>query len=163
MLSSLLLLAACGGGGGGDAAPPATQPMRLTATALDLGPATSSAELVVSLPDTPTGSPVLLQVAIELPPALVLAAGAPLQAATNLVHLEGEWHDGRYLVLCGDAQNRIAAPLPTGALFRLRLAAATPRQVGQHEIRLLDLRATDSVGTRLPVATDPLLIPVTVR
>jgi hypothetical protein len=159
--SLLLLVPACGGGGGGTVTPVGA-PVRLQATALDLGPATSEAELVVRLADT-TESPALMRLAVELPPALALAANDRLLPVALLPTLEGEAQGNRLLVLCGDARNPVAGSIPNGALFRVRLVAAVPRQVGTHQIKLVDLQASASDGSRLPVDGAPVLVPVTLR
>ncbi|MBX3464077.1 MAG: hypothetical protein KF830_12965 [Planctomycetes bacterium] len=159
----LLFVPACGGGGGGGSTPPAALPVRLAAAPLDVGPATTAVDLVVELADATSIAPVLLQVAIELPPALALAPADRLQAIAGVPDLDGETKDGRFVVLCGDARNPAAAPLAKGPLFRLRLVTSTPRQLGVHQIRLRDLRAADSAGTNLAVDPAPALVAVTVR
>lgn len=158
----LLSLSACGGGGGGTVAP-VTVPVRLQADALDLGPSTSSAELVVRLASETTEAPVLVQATIELPPALTLAAVDRLLPVAALPTLDGEWRDGQFVVICGDAQNAVAAPLPRGPLFRVRLVATSPRQPGTYELRLIELRAAAADGTRLPIDTAPSVVSVTLR
>ena len=84
VLPTTLLLAACGGGGGGGPVPPVTSPVRLEADALDLAPLVTTAELAVRLAGDPEKPPVALQVAVELPPALLLAPNDRLAAATQL-------------------------------------------------------------------------------
>lgn len=161
--SFLLLLAACGGGGGGGVVTPVTAPLALTAAPLDLGPATSEVELVVQLATDGGQAPVLLQVAIELPPALTLASGTRLLPARNLPTLDRELTSNQLLVVCGDAQNADAGPLAEGPLFRVRLVAATPRQVGTHAVRLTGLLASAADGSRLTVATEPAVVAVQLR
>lgn len=161
-LSLLLLVPACGGGGGGTVVP-ATVPVRLTAAPLDLGPATSEVELVVQIDAATTESPVLLQLAIELPPALAFAASDRLLPSANAATLDGELQGNRLVVLCGDAQNPVANVLAKGPLFRVRLVTATPRQVGTHEVRLIELRAAAADGSRLPTDAAPTIVPVTLR
>lgn len=160
-LALLLLLPACGGGGG--TVVPVTTQVRLEAAPLDLGANVSAAELAVALPTDVGAAAVLVRVAVELPPALALAATDRLAAATTLPDLDGELQDGRFVVLCGDARNAGAAPLPKGELFRLRLVTATPRQTGTFEVRLTELQAAAADGTPLPVATTPTVVPVRIR
>lgn len=159
----LLCLSACGGGGGGGTVAPVAVPVRLDAAPLDLGPAVTATELLVRLADDTTEAPALLQVAVELPPALALPASDRLVAATPVPNLDGEPRDGRFVVLCGDARNPDAAALPKGPLFRLRLVTATPRQPGTYELRLVDLEAAAADGRRLPVHTEATVVPVTIR
>jgi len=159
----VLLVPACGGGGGGGVVTPLTVPVTLQADPLDLGPATSEAELVVQLATDSGQAPVLLQVAVELPPALALAPGTRLLPARSLPTLDGEASSNRLLVLCGDAQNADAAPLGKGPLFRVRLVAASPRQTGTHSVRLTGLLASAADGTPLTVATEPIEVPVRLR
>jgi hypothetical protein len=157
----LLLCSACGGGGGGGT-PPSSNPARLAADDLDLGPQTQSAELVVRLDDAPV-LPTLLQVAIELPSALVLPSADRLIAAAPVVTLDGEMQDERFVVLCGDAQNPDASPMPRGPLFRLRLLTSTPRQPGTHAIRLHEVRAAAEDGTVIATDANPVTVNVTIR
>jgi len=156
------LLCACGGGGGGGG-PGVALPVRLAAADLDFAPSVSSGELLVQLAELPTSVPVLLQVAIELPPTLALAPGDPLLPAQTLVTLRGEMHGGRYVVVCGDDQNRQALPLRTGPLFSLRLVTSTPRQLGTHTITLRDLRAARSDGSDAGGDVNPAVATVMVR
>lgn len=158
----LLTFVACGGSGGGTVAP-ATVPVRLQADALDLGATVHAADLVVRLASDTTETPVLVQASIELPSALALPPTDRLQAIAALPTLDGEALSGRFLVVCGDTQNVVAAPLPRGPLFRLRLVAATPRQHGTFEVRITELRAAAADGTRLPVEAAPTVVPVTLR
>ncbi len=158
----LLLVPACGGSGGGTVTQ-VSVPVSLQADALDLGPATSEAELVVRLAGDVAETPVLLQVEVELPPALLLAATNRLLPAASLVTLDGEVHEGRLRVICGDAQNPTAAPLAKGPLFRVRLVAATPRQPGTYAVRLSGLLAATAAGTRVAVATEATVVTVTLR
>jgi hypothetical protein len=156
------VLSACGGGGGGGPKPPANVEARLDAPSLDLGPATTAAELAVALAFG-GAAPSLLEVAVELPPALVVAEGEPLLAAQPVHTLRGGSHDNHYRIVCGDAATRDGAPLAAGPLFRLRLATATPRQVGTFELVLRDLRAVASDGSAVAAATQPRVVTVTVR
>lgn len=158
----LSVLAACGGGGGGGGAP-ATTPTRLSAAALDLGPATTEAELAVQLAATPAQPPVLLEVAVELPAGLTLASGNPLVATQSTPTLDGGTVGGRYVVVCGDAKNKAATPLQPGPLFRVRVQTTTPRQTGTYSITLRNLRASNSDGSAAAVDPNPTIVSVTVR
>jgi hypothetical protein len=160
---ALLLLTACGGGGGSGPVAPLNTPLRLEADALDFAPAATTADLTVRLAGEPAQAPVVLQVAVELPPAMTLASGAKLTPARQLATLDGDIVDGRFLIVCGDAENVVAAPLGKGPLFRLRLATSTPRQPGTFAIRLVGLRASAAGGDVVTSETQPLSIPVTIR
>ncbi len=162
LLPVLLLCAACGGGGGSSEVTPSTAPARLAADDLDLGPATTTAELVVRLADAPT-LPALLEVAIELPNALTLPADHRLLPAVAVPTLDGDFKDGRFVVVCGDAENPVANLLQRGPLFRLQLVTSTPRQPGTYTIRLHDLRAVASDGKDIEVEGNPTSVNVTVR
>jgi hypothetical protein len=111
----------------------------------------------------PATAPALLQVAIELPPALTIAPGASLQPGQPLATLRGETVNGRYLVVCGDDRNREALPLQNGLLFSLRLATATPRQLGTFAITLRDLLAAKSDSSNADGDVNPVIATVTVR
>ncbi|HEX5051440.1 MAG TPA: hypothetical protein VFZ65_06680 [Planctomycetota bacterium] len=163
VLLALLLVPACGGSSGGGATPPAAAPARLTAADLDLGPATTSADLVVGLATTTEPAPVLLQFAVELPSALSVAPTDRLQAAVPLATLDGDFKDGRFVVLCGDGQNANASALQVGPLLRLRLVTATPRQPGTYTILLRDLRAATNDGGASAATTEPTSVQVTIR
>jgi len=160
LVSSLLLLSACGGGGGSPSA--VSTPIRLSAAALEVAPTATSAELVVQLSEAPAPAPVLIEVAIELPPGLVLTED-PLQAAQPAPTLDGGLVDGRYRVVCGDARNKSALPLQVGPLFRMRVTTAVPRQVGTYSITLRNLRAAQSNGEAVAVDPNPTVVSVTVR
>ncbi|MEO6595678.1 MAG: hypothetical protein ABIP94_13070 [Planctomycetota bacterium] len=162
VLLAFLLVSACGGGGGGPT-PPIAAPARLAATDLDLGPATTSAELLVSLATTTVPAPVLLEVAVELPPALTMTANERLLAVAPVATLDGDFVSGRFVVICGDAQNPVAQPLQPGPLFRLRLATAVPRQPGTYTILLRNLRAAASDGSASAAQTEPTSVKVTIR
>ncbi|MBM4063004.1 MAG: hypothetical protein FJ265_18200 [Planctomycetes bacterium] len=155
-----LCLAACGGGGGGGSA--VAVPMRLAASPLDLGPATTAADLEVALADRGSAAPVLLEVAVELPAALAFAT-EPLVALQPAPTLDGGTVAGRYVVVCGDARNKAAQPLQQGPLFRLRLVTASPRQPGTHRITLRNLRAAQQDGSPAPVEATPTAVDVVVR
>ena len=161
LFPALLLFSACGGGGGGG--PTVTAAVRLAAVDIDLAASTTSAELAVSLVHQSTTAPAMLQVAIELPPALTVALGDPLSAAQPLITLKGELRNGRYLVVLGDDRNRDALPLANGPLFRLRLATTTPRQVGTFQITLRDLLAAQSGGAPADFDVNPATATVTIR
>jgi hypothetical protein len=155
--------AACGGGGGGGGAAPVGDATRLAADAAEIAPAALATELLVRLARSPAVAPTLLELAVVLPPQLVLPAGARLQAAAPLANLDGDVVGNRFVVLCGDAQNEAAAPLAVGPLFRLRLQAASPRQPGEYTVRLESVRAASRTGEALPVDPAPVDVRVTVR
>lgn len=159
-LGWLFLLAACGGGGGGSGAPIGA-PTRLLAAAVELAPGATAAELTVTLAEA-ADAPTLLTVAVELPPALTIAA-SPLVAAQSVPTLDGNLHDGRFVVVCGDARNKVAQPLQPGPLFRLRVVTTTPRQTGAHTITLRNLNAARSDGSAANVDPNPTTATVTVR
>lgn len=159
-VSLLLLLSACGGGGSSPST--VSTPIRLSAVALELAPATTSAELVVQLSEAPAPAPVLIEVDLELPDGLVLTAD-PLQAAQPAPTLDGGLVDGRYRVVCGDARNKTALPLQVGPLFRVRVTTATPRRTGTFSITLRNLRAAQSNGEAVAVDPNPTVVSVTVR
>lgn len=155
----LLLLSACGGGGGGPPVQP-TEPTRLLASDLELGPTVTQGDLVVRLSTAPEPAPVLLQVAIELPPQLTLPTNERLLAARPLPTLEGDFRGGRFVVMCGDAANENAASLLPGDLFRLRLQPTLPRQPGIYTVRLQQVRAASRDGVE--VAAEPTVVAATV-
>jgi hypothetical protein len=156
----LFLLIACGGGGGSSTSPVGA-PTRLAASAVELAPGATAAELTVTLAEV-TDAPTLLTVAFELPPALTIAA-SPLTAAQPVPTLDGNLHDGRFVVVCGDARNKVAQPLQPGPLFRLRLATTSPRLLGTHTITLRNLTAARSDGSAANVEPNPTTVTVTVR
>ncbi|MCC7395428.1 MAG: hypothetical protein IT455_00010 [Planctomycetes bacterium] len=158
-----LLLAACGGGGGGSVSPPpVTTASRLTAPPVSIVAGSNGAELVVDLVAATSTAPALLQLEVELPAALTLPANDRLRAVAAVPNLDGDWKQGRFVVLCGDASNQDAAPLPSGTLFRLRLEATLPRQVGSHVVRLRELRAATAGGHSAPVDGTPVEVQVEV-
>jgi len=156
-----LLLAACSGGGGGPAA--AAAPLRLAANAVVLAGSATTGELVVMLPLGSGGQVSLLEVSFELPPALTVAGLEPLQPLQPMPTLDGNLTGGRYRVVCGDAQNQVAAGLASGPLFRLRLLATNPRQVGSHTVRMLVASAARSEGARIAVDPNPTVVSVTLQ
>lgn len=160
-----LCLAACGGGGGGGGSPvlPGTA-TRLLATDLEFGPAVSQGDLVVRLSSVPEPAPVLLQIAIEIPPQLGLPSGGDrLLAARPLVDLDGDFVADRFVVMCGDARNPNALPLAVGDLFRLRLQPSLPRQPGTYTVRLHQLSAAGREGAAVAAATETISATVIVR
>lgn len=163
---AVALLPACGGGSGAVVAPVAAEVV-LHAADVEMPPAADEANVVVELGGAAvTPAPTLLELAVELPPALRLAGGAAAGALARLQAqptLEGELADGRLRVVCGDAQNRIAAPLAKGPLFAVRIAATAPRAVGTHSIVVRDVRAAASDGAGVPCAATPLTVRVTIR
>lgn len=162
LLASLLVIPACGGGGGGGSTPPATEPIRLSAAAVEFGPATTTAELTVSLDSIGAVAPALAKVDIELPAGVVLAA-EPLVAAQPLLAWTGAMVDGRYRVVCGDDRNANAVLLQPGPLFRLRLTTAVPRQAGSFTITLRGLQVARANGDDATTDPNPTTVSVTVR
>lgn len=155
-------LAACGGGGGGSGVGVAA-PARLVVDAVDIAAGVTAADLVVRLDGTPEPQPALLEVAVELPPQLTLAANDRLVASRAVATLDGDWVGNRFVILCGDAQNASAAPLAPGALFRLRLVPTLPRQPGTWTVTLHDLRTAANDGTVAPAAGAPVTVAATIR
>lgn len=163
-LTVLMALTACGGGaGGGSVSPPTTAPTSLASSAIEIGPTAASAELAVQLVASPAPGTALLQVAVELPPQLTLPVDDRLIAARPLTTLDGDFVDGRFVVLCGDAETPGAAPLTPGPLFRLLLQPSQPRQPGTYTVTLRALRAASAAGDALAAATEPVAVRVTVR
>lgn len=161
----LLLPAACGGGGGaGGQAPSLSGPARLAASPVEIPVGAPFVDVLVELAATPLPPPVLLQVAVDLPPGLSLPSTNRLQAATELATLDGDFVGERFVVLCGDGRNADAAPLQPGPLFRLRIAPSVPRTPGVYTMRLQDLRASSRDGkTPIAVETAPAIVEVAVR
>ena len=162
-LPALLVLAACGGGGGATAVPPTAVPLHLAADDLDLGPATTAAELRVRLAGDAAAGAVLLEAKIELPPALSLAPNDRLTALTPLTTLDGDLGAGSFHVVCGDARNPAAAQLATGPLFAVRLVTSKPRQAGTYTLRITGLRAATKDGAPVAVEPAPTVVSVVVR
>ncbi|MGB3965094.1 MAG: hypothetical protein WBO45_00070, partial [Planctomycetota bacterium] len=152
-----------GGGGGTVTPPPASGNARLAADAVEIGSAATVADVTVQLASAPAEGACLLQVAVELPPELTLPANDRLQAAQPLPTLDGDFAAGRFVVLCGDAQNVAAANLALGPLFRLRLTPASPRQPGTYTVRFVGLKASTRDGTAVPADTNPTVVSVIVR
>lgn len=157
-------LTACGGGGGGGGVAPPV----VTSSQLDVAPVTipagaTTAELTVGLRAPHDQAPALLQVEVELPPGLTLPASDRLQAVAAVPTLDGDFANGRFVVLCGDASNQTAAPLTSGPLFRLRLETTLPRQTGTHTVHLRRLLAATSAGETSPVDSAPLAVDVVVQ
>ena len=142
--------------------PTSPPPARLTAVDLEIPAAATGAELEVRLAAVPRPA-ALLAIEIELPNGLSLPPSDRLVPSTPLVTLDGDWQNQRFVVLCGDAQNVAAAPLPIGPLFRLRLLANTPRTPGTYPVRLLARRASTSGGENVTVDTSPTTVNVIVR
>lgn len=158
----LLLTSSCGGGGGGSG-PAAGNPARLAATGLVLAPTATTGELSVSLADLPATAPVLVQITIELPPALTVAATDPLVAVQPVERLDGNRKGNVYRVVCGDDRNPQGTPLQNGELFRLRLVATTPRQIGDHVILLREPILALSDGAAADTDPNPVTVTATVR
>lgn len=165
LLAVLCFAVACSGGGGGVSlpTPPAAGEARLAADGLEIGPGSTGADLVVSLARAPSSGATLLQVDVELPPQLGLPTSDRLQAARPLATLDGDFTNGRFRVVCGDAQNAAAPPLAVGPLFRLRLVPSSPRQPGTFTLRLNGLRASAADGNAVPVDANPTVVEVVVR
>ena len=164
MLTScgLCALSGCGGGGGGSGTPAQTT-TRLAVADIEFAAAATTADLTVSLAELPAPAPVLLQVAIELPTALVIAPGDSLQPAQAMPTLQGQATGNRFVVICGDDQTAAGQPLIGGQLFRLQLALTTPRQPGVHTVRVTELLAARSDGSPAAATTTPTIANVTVR
>lgn len=160
-LGVLVLAGACGGGGGGGS-PPLSTAVRLTAAPLALGTGTSTAQLDLALANS-NDAPVLVQFALVLPTALAVAPTDALVPGQVLPTLDGAQKGGRYLVVCGDAQNRTATPLRSGPLLGVRLVATSPRQPGTYTVLVQDLLAARSDGSAAAAATEPLAVRVTVE
>lgn len=165
LLLSIGLAACGGGGGGGGGAPgePIATTARLDAASAELAPNATVTEIVVRLAGAPAAAPCLLELAVELPPALTLPPTERLAAIAPLATLDGDFVGERFVVLCGDAVNRDATALAIGPLFRLRVSASTPRLVGTHSLQLRPLRAATRDGAEVPVETAPTRVDVLVR
>ncbi len=163
VLPLLALAASCGGGGGSVVVTPAGPTASLAAADVEIGPAVAAADVTVRLASSPELAPSLLQVAVALPPQLVLPANDRLQAAVPLATLDGGVVGDRFVVLCGDAHNPGAAPLALGPLFRLRLQPASPRQPGTYTVRFENVRAATRTGEAVPVDPAPVTATVVVR
>lgn len=161
ILATGILLAGCGGSGGGGS--PAATPARLSTSAVEFAPSATTADLVVSLAQLPAPAPVLLQVAVELPPALTVAPADTLQPLQSVATLRGSKNGSRYVVVCGDDRSAAGAPLRTGALFRVRLLTTAPRQVGEHAITLRDVKLALGDGTEAASDPNPVVVTATVR
>jgi hypothetical protein len=153
--------AACGGGGGGADVPAAT-PLRLRATDVEIQSGASGTDLVVALV-AGGEAPALLRLAVVLPPALTVPTTGGLEALRPLNTLDGERQGDHFVVLAGDAVQRTAASLGGGDLFRLRLEATAPRQLGVHEVRLVELDAATADGRQVGVEPNPVVVRVTLR
>lgn len=138
-------------------------PLRLAANAVVLAGTATTGELTVTLPPTAGSGVALLEISFELPPAVTVAGLEPLQSLQPVPTLDGSLANGRYRVLCGDAQNQVAAALAGGPLFRLRLQATNPRQVGSHEVRMFAVSAARSDGERVAVDANPTVVSVTLQ
>ncbi len=160
----LATLAACGGGGGGGSTPQLSGPARVVAGPAEIPLGAASVDVLVELANVPSPPPALLQLAVEVPAGLALSPTNRLQAATDLVTLDGDFVGDRFVVVCGDARNAAAALLKVGPLFRLRVTPATPRVPGTHQLRLKELIAASRDGqTPLAVETTPAFVDVVVR
>tara|TARA_R110002072_G_scaffold100429_2_gene221106 strand:- start:38024 stop:38515 length:492 start_codon:yes stop_codon:yes gene_type:complete len=157
-------LVACGGGGGGGA----TVPPGASAANLQLQPVTilagqTIADLTVSLERRSEPGPALLQGMLSLPPELSLPATERLAPATPMVTLDGNFVGSEFAVLCGDASNQVAEPLPEGDLFRLRLMPTPPRRPGSYTVTFHDVRAATSAGGNVPLAVTTLTATVVIQ
>ncbi|MCR9247874.1 MAG: hypothetical protein NXI31_22830 [bacterium] len=154
-------IAGCGGGGGGggNVAPPA----RVASADLEIASNTTVAELAVAVTDLPTPPPALMEVVIDLPPALTVAPTDPLTKVQAVPTLAGNRRGNQFVVICGDDQNPTAATLTNGELFRLRLVVTAPRQPGTHEITLRDAILARGDGSEAATESAPQIVSVTVR
>ncbi len=160
----LLVLAACGGGGGTVATLPVADATRLAADSVEIAANATETDLVVQLAQLPSTAPSLLQVALELPPQLTLAAANRLQGLASVPTRDGDFVGDRFLIVCGDARNADAATLVAGPLFRVRIATTNPRTPGSYSLRLTDLRAASRDGNgQVPLTTTPVECTVVVR
>lgn len=164
MISMLpLILVACGGGGGSAATPAAAPSARLEAQPVEMGATMTVADITVALAQRPEPAPTLLEARVTLPPELTFPAQDRLVAATPLVTLEGNLVDNEFIIVCGDASNANATPLPNGSLFRLRVAPSTPRTPGTYTVTLRDLKVASSAGDSVPLAAEAITVAVTIR
>jgi hypothetical protein len=156
-----LLVPGCGGGGG--AVAPAGAAARLVAAATEIPAGVDAGWLEFTLADLPAAAPTLLQITLVLPAALTVAAAEPLQPLQAVPTLRGASAGGAYRVVCGDDQNVAGQPLAAGALFRVRLAAAAPRQPGDHIVHLTDLVAATADGPAAAVTAVPSQVTIAIR
>lgn len=165
MLLTIGLVACGGGGGGGDVAPVATT-ANVQLTPVTIGPGQAIVDLTVSLVQRPEPGPALLQGTLILPPELRLPANERLAPATPVVTLDGDFttlSTNAFTVLCGDATNKDAQPLPVGPLFHIRLMPSEPRQLGTYTVTLENIRASTSAGNSVQVALASLTAVVTIQ
>jgi hypothetical protein len=108
-----------------------------------------------------------------LPPELSLPATERLAPATPVVTLDGDFTNSEltnsgftnseFTILCGDASNQDAQPLPVGPLFQIRLMPTSPRQPGTYIVTLKNVRAATSSGSDVPLALTTLTATVTIQ
>ena len=163
-----LSFVACGGGGGGGGGgepptPPATPTAVIAATAVVMAPSQTIADLTVSLLQSPTSAPVLLEAHVDLPPQLTLPIASRLAAAVPLANLDGDFVQDSFVILCGDNANPNAQQLPVGPLFHLRISPSEPRLPGTYTVTLHSLLAATSEGEAVPLASESIAVTVSIQ
>lgn len=156
-------LVACGGGGGGTTAPPVVITANVQLQPVTIGAGQTVVDLTVSLAQRTEPGPALLQATLVLPPELSLPATERLAPAAPMVTLDGDFTANEFTVLCGDASNQEAQPLPVGPLFQMRLMPTSPRQPGTYTVTLKNVRAATSSGDDVPLALTTLTATVTIQ
>lgn len=156
-------LVACGGGGGGASVPPVATTANVELQPVTIGAGQTVVDLTVSLAQRSEPGPALLQATLVLPPELSLPATERLAPATPMVTLDGDFTNNEFTVLCGDASNEEAQPLPVGPLFQMRLMPTSPRQPGTYIVTLKNVRAATSSGSDVPLALTTLTATVTIQ
>ncbi|MFT4840805.1 MAG: hypothetical protein ACI8UD_003324 [Planctomycetota bacterium] len=161
-------LVACGGGGGGASVPPAATTANVELQPVIIGAGQTVVDLTVSLAQRSEPGPALLQATLVLPPELSLPATERLAPATPVVTLDGDFTNSEltnseFTILCGDASNQDAQPLPVGPLFQIRLMPTSPRQPGTYIVTLKNVRAATSSGSDVPLALTTLTATVTIQ
>jgi hypothetical protein len=164
MLLTIGLVACGGGGGGGGGVAPIATTANVQLKPVTIGPGQAIVDLTVSLVDRPALGPALLQGTLILPPELSLPTNGRLAPAIPVVTLDGDFTTGNeFTVLCGDATNQDAQPLPVGPLFQIRLMPSEPRQLGTYTVTLDNVRASTSAGDSVQLALTTLTAIVTIE
>jgi len=157
-------LVACGGGGGGGVAAPITTTANVQLQPVVIGPGQTIGDLLVTLSDSPDSGLALLQGTLKLPPEIRLPASDRLSPSIPVVTLDGDFTGGGdFTVICGDATNQEAQPLPAGPLFEIRLLPSEPRQPGSYTVTLMNVRASTSAGDSVQLAQTTLTALVTIE
>lgn len=123
----------------------------------------TAADVTVTLAQRPEPAPALVQAKVSLPPELRFPQQDRLTSATTLVTLEGNLVGPDFVVVCGDASNQNASPLPSGPLFRVRVAPSSPRVPGTYNVTLSELKAATQDGQDVPLLAETVTVAVTVR